>query len=208
MTKTVRALILILFLFLVNDTQAVLVDRILAVVNHQPITLSDLHQHEAFLALNNGKKNWEPSDAFSPSSLQQIIDQRLLLEEAGRFEVSVPDRTDLQKVQDRLAKRFTNSEEFQDTLQRWGLNREDLQHLLEYQLTVERFVDQRIKFFVIIPPAEIQTYYESHREEYRETNLEQALAQITSKLTDQKTEEKLEAYLKKLRDNANIQINP
>jgi peptidyl-prolyl cis-trans isomerase SurA len=208
MTKTVGAFSLILFLFLVNDTQAVLVDRILAVVNHQPITLSDLHQHEAFLALNTGKKNWAPSDTFSSTSLQQIIDQRLLLEEAGRFEVSAPDKTDLLKVQDRLAKQFASPEEFQDTLRRWGLNREDLRQLLEHQLTVERFVDQRIKFFVIIPPAEIQTYYESHREEYRGTNLEQALAQITSKLTDQKTEEKLEAYLKKLRENASIQINP
>jgi len=208
MTKTTGALSLILFLFVVNNSQAVLVDRILAVVNHQPITLSDLRQHEAFLALNTGKKNWEPSDTFSPNMLQQIIDQRLLLEEAGRFEFGAPDRADLLKVQDRLAKRFESPEEFQDTLRRWGLNREDLRHLLEDQLTVERFVDQRIKFFVIVPPAEIQTYYESHRENYRAENLEEALAKITYTLTDQRTKEKLEAYLKKLRENASIQINP
>jgi peptidyl-prolyl cis-trans isomerase SurA len=208
MIKTFWALSLTLFLFFVNDTQAILVDRILAVVDHQPITLSDLQQYEAFLALNNGKKNWEPPDAPSPTVLQQLIDQRLLLEEAERFEVSPPEKADLLKVQDRLVKRFSNPEEFQGTLRRWGLDRESLHRLLEDHLTVERFVDQRIKFFVIIPPAEIQTYYESHREEYKGEDLEEALAQITVQLTDLKAKEKLEAYLKKLRENASIQINP
>lgn len=197
-----------IFIFPIHAAQAMLVDRILAVVDHQPVTLSDLHRYEAFLALNDGKKNWEPPPSPSPTMLQQLIDQRLLLEEAEKFEVSTPKTADLLEAQDRLAKRFTGPEEFQSTLLRWGLDREGLRRELEDHLTVERFVDQRITFFVIIPPAEIQKYYESHREEYKEKRLEEALAQITSRLTDLKAKEKLEAYLKKLREKATIQINP
>ena len=208
MVKTIWALSLTLLLFLVNDTHAILVDRILAVVNHQLVTLSDLHRYEAFLALNDGKKSWEPPPSPSPAMLQQLIDQRLLLEEAEKFEVSPPKTADLTEAQDRLAKRFTSPEEFQSTLLRWGLDRESLRRELEDHLTVERFVDQRITFFVIIPPAEIQKYYEAHREEYKEKRLEAALAQITRRLTDLKAKEKLEAYLKKLREKASIQINP
>ncbi len=198
----------VLIIFLINSARAMLVDRILAVVNRQPVTLSDLHRYEAFLALNDGKKNWEPPLSPSPTMLQQLIDQRLLLEEAEKFEVSPPKTADLLEAQDRLAKRFTGPEEFQSTLLRWGLDRESLHHEIEDHLTVERFVDQRITFFVIIPPAEIQKYYEAHREEYRERRLEEALAHITRRLTDLKAKEKLEAYLKKLREKATIQINP
>jgi len=192
----------------IHVAQAMLVDRILAVVNRQPVTLSDLYRYETFLALNDGKKTWEPSPSPSPTMLKQLIDQRLLLEEAEKFDVSPPKTADLLEVQDRLAKRFTTSEEFQNTLLRWGLDREGLHREIKDHLTVERFVDQRITFFVIIPPAEIQKYYEIHREEYKEKRQEEALAQITRRLTELKAKEKLAAYLKKLREKATIQINP
>ena len=207
MAKTVWAFIFILFIFYVNGAEAILVDRILAVVNRQLVTLSDLHRYEAFLALSDGKKNWAPPLSPSKTVLQQLIDQRLLLQEAEKFEVNPPKAADLAKLMDCLGARYTTPDEFQRTLHRWGLNQESLRQELEDHLTAERFVDQRIKFFVIIPPAEIQKYYESHQEEYREKRLEEALAQVAKQLTEQKAEEKLETYLKKLREKASIQIN-
>jgi hypothetical protein len=197
----------LLIMFLADSTRAMLVDRILAVVNRQPITLSDLNRYQVFLALNDGKKNWEVPPSPSPAILQQLIDRKLLLEEAEKFEVGLPNTADLLEAQNRLAKRFTNSEEFQNTLLRWGLDREGLSREIQDYLTVQHFVDQRITFFVIIPPVEIQKYYEDHREEYKNQRLEEALAHITKQLTDLKAKEKLEAYLKKLREKATIQIN-
>jgi hypothetical protein len=197
----------IIIMFLADSTRAMLVDRILAVVNRQPITLSDLNRYQVFLALNDGKKNWEVPASPSPAVLQQLIDMKLLLEEAEKFEFGLPNTADLLGAQDRLAKRFTNSEEFQNTLLRWGMDRESLSHEIQDYLTVQHFVDQRITFFVIIPPIEIQRYYEDHREEYKNKRLEEALAHITKQLTDLKAKEKLESYLKKLREKATIQIN-
>ena len=197
----------VLVMLLANSAYPMLVDRILAVVNRQPITLSDLNRYQAFTALNDGKKNWEAPPSPSPTVLQQLIDRKLLLEEAEKFEVGLPRTADLLEAEDHLAKRFANSQEFQNTLLRWGLDQNSLQHEIQDHLTVQRFVDQRITFFVIIPPAEIQRYYETHREEYKEKHLEEALTQITKQLTDLKAREKLENYLKKLREKANIQIN-
>jgi hypothetical protein len=194
-------------IFLADSSYAVLVDRILAVVNRQPVTLSDLNRYQAFLALNDGRKNWEAPPSPSPTVLQQLIDRKLLLEEAEKFEVGLPKATDLLEAQDRLARRFTNVQEFQNTLLRWGLDRDSLEHEIQDHLTVQRFVDQRITFFVIIPAAEIQKYYEAHREDYEEKRLEEALTQITKQLTELKAREKLDAYLKKLREKASIQIN-
>src|SRR5882724_1158653 len=125
----------ILIMFLADSTRAMLVDRILAVVNRQPITLSDLNRYQVFLALNDGKKNWEVPPSPSPAVLQQLIDRKLLLEEAEKFEVGLPNTADLLEAQDRLAKRFTNSEEFQNTLLRWGLDRESLSHEIQDYLT-------------------------------------------------------------------------
>jgi peptidyl-prolyl cis-trans isomerase SurA len=198
---------IVLMLFLANSAHAILVDRILAVVNREPITLSDLNRYQAFIALNDGKKNWEAPPSPSSAALQQLIDRKLLLEEAEKFEIGLPKTNELLEAQDRFAKRFTNAEEFQNTLLRWGLDRDNLQHEIQDHLTVQRFVDQRITFFVIIPPLEIQKYYEAHREEYREKRPEEALALITKQLTDLKAREKLETYLKKLREKASIQIN-
>ena len=198
---------ILLIILIADSARAMLVDRILAVVNRQPITLSDFNRYQAFLALNDGKKNWELSPSPSPAVLQQLIDRKLLLEEAEKFEVGLPKSADLLEAQDRLAKRFTNVLEFQNTLLRWGLDRDALQHEIQDYLTIQRFVEQRITFFVIIPPAEIQKYYETHREEFKEKRLEEALAHITKQLTDLKAREKLDAYLKKLREKASIQIN-
>lgn len=195
------------FVMLADSPHAMLVDRILAVVNRQPITLSDLNRYQAFRALNDGKKNWETPPPPSPAVLQQLIDRKLLLEEAEKFEVGLPKTADLVEVQDRLSKRFASSLEFQDALLRWGLDRDALKHEIEDYLTIQRFVEQRIIFFVIIPPAEIQKYYDAHRDEYKDKRLEEALSHISKQLTDLKAREKLDIYLKKLREKASIQIN-
>src|SRR5579862_6150890 len=110
----------VLMLLLADSTHSMLVDRILAVVNRQPVTLSDLNRYQAFIALNDGKKNWEAPPSPSPAVLQQLIDRKLLLEEAEKFEIGLPKTTDLLEAQDRLAKRFSNTEEFQNTLLHWG----------------------------------------------------------------------------------------
>ncbi|MEO6666329.1 MAG: hypothetical protein ABIO65_06105, partial [Nitrospiria bacterium] len=94
------------------------------------------------------------------------------------------------------------------TLNRLGWNREDLDGWVTADLRIADFLDQRIYFFVLIPPDEITAYYESHRDEYAAQSPEKAKEAVTAKLTQERGEDKRRQFMAKVRQKATIRINP
>jgi len=140
--------------------------------------------------------------------LQKIIDRRLLLKEAEKFKITETsqDNKNIQKVLQDI-KESSGEDKFNRLLQEYELKETDLLNLIKNRIIVERFIDFRINFFVVVSDDAIKAYYNDHRDEYGDKVLDDISEQIKAILFKTESNRRLEDYLDQLRRNAKISIN-
>jgi len=140
--------------------------------------------------------------------LQKIIDRRLLLKEAEKFKITETsqDNKNIQKVLQDI-KESSGEDKFNRLLQEYELKETDLLNLIKNRIIVERFIDFRINFFVVVSDDAIKAYYNDHRDEYGDKVLDDVSEQIKAILFKTESNRRLEDYLDQLRRNAKISIN-
>jgi len=196
-------LILLPFIFGMISPLAVfplVIDQILAVVNQEVITASDLRTAEIIQIREH------------PSSreklLEQLIDETLLVKEAERFEIKAPSEEEVLTAYLSLKEKISTHETFQEFLQNRGTTSEILKEAFQRQIWISRFLRQRIDFFVLVLPEEVTRYYRSHTEEFSSNEMDENDQKwIEEKLIKQKAEQRRKEYISKLRGNAEIRMN-
>ena len=174
-----------------------LVDRILAAVNNELITLSDVQKYRALF----------DQDRNLDSTLEEIIDQKLLLDEARKFELPPPSTEQVEEAYDQLAEGFGGPAGLAGVLKRIIMTEEELLNLLHARLAVAGLLEQRINYFVFISNQEVEAYYQSHTEQFKGLPEQEARTLITDHLTQEKADARKKDYLERLRKRAKIQIN-
>ncbi len=137
--------------------QAVVVDQLVATVNGEVITRSDLVWA---LVLNSKIKEKSDLTANLPIILEQVIDQRLLLAEASRLPNLDPAQAEISKALGEVIKKFPSEALFYQRLEEVGLTGEMLQKIFRERLLILKYVDFRFRAFAIITENEIQVYYD------------------------------------------------
>lgn len=195
-----RGLLIILFLlsFKSTATGAILVDRIVGVIDGEVITYSDL-QIERIFRLSEGG---------DIEILQWLIDRRLLLREAERFNITETEE-DIKKIHQRLEdiKREMGEDRFYKILGEYNLKDSNILKIIKEKIVVDRFIDFRINFFVVISDDAIKTYYNYYKNKFGGKALEDVYQQIKVRLLQIESKRKLEDYLDQLRRKAKISIN-
>ena len=181
-----------------SAAQAELVDRIAAVVNGHLITVSDLAGYRTLFA----------SDRSQDQAVDVLIDRQLLIEEADRFAIDQPSPSAIdQRVQDTVT-RLGGEAAFRQTLERVGWTSDVLRAWIAEDLRIADFLQQRIDFFVVVPPDEVSAYYDAHADEFASVTPDQAREAVIRRLTQQRSDEKRRQFMSKLRDKAAIRVNP
>lgn len=160
-------------------------NRIVAIVNNEIITQSDLNralapvyfQMQASLGPEELSKQM---DQLRRSVLEQLVDERLMLQEArsprqvevGKGKIGTPpaievSEREVEEMLEETRSRFETPEEFSDALLRQGISEEDLRARFRDQATIQRLISREIRSRVTVSPAEITSHYEEHREEFR-----------------------------------------
>jgi hypothetical protein len=196
-----------LWLFQAWIAEAIVLDRVLAVVNGEIISLSEVESELMFFDQVNSGQGKDLSDAVIQTGIQKLIDHKLLLAEAKRFDVEDPTQDEIQGRLQEIQKKFNTSGGFEKTLRQNTMTLEDLKQRIAEHLMVDRFIDQRIRFFVIVLPEEISRYYAENQAEFQSRPLDKVEKEIERMLLEQKQKTKLEDYLTTLKNKANIQIN-
>lgn len=114
------------------------IDRVLAVVSGDVITLSDVR---AALALGRV----QVGTAADPARvvLSQLVDRALLLAEVNRFAPPEPSPLAIDAALESVVARFTSPEVFDATLERLGVDRAFVRDLLREDLRIRAYLDQR-----------------------------------------------------------------
>lgn len=182
-----------------SPSPAVVADRILAVVNHEVIALSDVQKYrEVFV---------EKSDADDSMAMKELIDQKLLLAEALKLEVLTPSGDEIARTYKKLRLRFGRPETFELLKTRLALTDDEIEEQIKQQLLIDKLIEQRIRFFVFVTPEEIEAYYQEHLGEFKNQTPEAARKTIQDIRMAEKSKQKLKDYLDRLRAKADIRIN-
>ncbi|MBI4343896.1 MAG: peptidylprolyl isomerase [Candidatus Omnitrophica bacterium] len=133
------------------------VNRILAVVNGEVITEADVMSRVTML-LEQQQADGRPTEGVAGQMknqiLERLIEQRLMLQEAKRLELSVPYEQVTQHLEE--FKREIGSEEtFEQFLEQEGLNEMQLKERIREQLLVDAAVDRQVRSTITISPQEV-----------------------------------------------------
>jgi hypothetical protein len=196
----------VLLLALPCAAQAELNDRVVAAVNYEVITWSDLEQAVRFnAALSGGSRDGE---RLRRETLEGLINRRLLIQEARRLRFVEVSAEDVSAEVEKLRKRFGSDKEFSDFLAGLDMTKEQLDRMLAERLLVERFVEKKIGLFVRVSRDEAQSYYDAHPAEFPGKRFPEVQRQIMALLYEDKLGRQVEQYLAELRSKADVRVNP
>ena len=215
LVSSVFAFCLLPFAFCLPASAQEVVDKMVASINgHELITYTDLLWQ---LALQPDTPLDNPRSEDLQRALNLLIDQRLIVEEAGKLPAIAAKDKDIADATNDLIKRFPSQQGLQERMQRVGLTAEQLREIVRQRVEIENYLNFRFRSFVVIAPKEISDYYrDTFVPRWRKTTpgrivptLEQATPQIEKTLTESKIESDTDAFLDDARARAEIVIlNP
>jgi len=141
-----------------GQSQLHLEDRILAVVDEDPILASDV---ERVIRLELARPDeGEDEEGFRGRVLRDLIEQRLRFHEVDRFGLLQVPVSEIEAGTEEIRSRFSTEEAFQRSLAELRMSEQDLRQLVARQLTILAFVDERLGARVFVGLEEIQRYYD------------------------------------------------
>jgi peptidyl-prolyl cis-trans isomerase SurA len=184
-------------------------DRVVAVVDDEPIMLSELRQ-----TLPPGFEGREDLPQLMRTNLEALINQALILEEIKRLKLFTITDEEIERAIEMLSERFGSREALEAELRSQGLTLEGLRESLRSRLLVLKFVDYRFRRYNEIEEERIRQYYEGEwSQQYRSANpgaalppFEEVRDQLEQLLIERHVNEQLDAWLEKARENARILI--
>jgi peptidyl-prolyl cis-trans isomerase SurA len=150
-----------------------IVDRIVAIIDREVITLSEAEQARGLVEVRTGQ----------PTSLadvvERLIEDRLVEREAERL---VGKPVPIELVDDALSQvrvSFSAEADYRNMLARDGLTEEEVREQLRRQLAITSYLERRFRALSYVTAEEIERYYEEDPE------LSSPLAPELSAVSDQ-----------------------
>lgn len=132
--------------------QVELVDRVVAIVNGEPITLSEAREVISLA----------PGSAPAPTlgeAVERLIAARLMEREARRYPAEPPAPEEAEATFRALQERFDDPDHYRATLLRLGIREDYLRRRIERELRVDRYLDRRFGPLVQVNRREVEQYY-------------------------------------------------
>lgn len=199
----VLAVVLILTVFAAPDDNGV-PGNVLATVNGEAITT------EQVASMQKTVFQWDGVWVEASEVLEQLISQRLLFREAeSRGLVPIDAEVELELIT-RLAVLRIPLEELYTMLEDTGLTYEEFLEQRKVQLAITALLDNDVEQ-PEVTEEEVMEAYEEYRERYIERfpgkeppSFEEIRLQMTSMAEEAKRQDAIFAYVKEMRDNAEI----
>ncbi len=144
-----------------------LVDRVVAVVNDEVITMSEVNQEGAkfFKAITEKAPPAQVEDALIRARdevLDTIIDKKLIMQEAAKQEISVSDAELKAAENQMLSNNNMTPEMLKEQLAQMGMDYDSYLDTLRNQILQSKLVNYEIRSRIIITDDMILDYYDTH----------------------------------------------
>lgn len=205
----VAIFILISFIFSSASYASILLDRVVAVVNKEVITWSELYKAMEFEAATqvkslSGEQRTKLFKENEASFLESLIDMRLQLQEARNIGISVT-QNEITETIDNIQKKYSMTQaDFTESLKKEGLSLEEYKKRLSDQILINKVVTSQIRNKIVVSDAEVNRYMDANKETFTGSEtykLRQIFFKKSAENIDKKTiEEKATEIMKRLKD--------
>lgn len=191
-----------------EEVEARLVDRVVAVVDEDPILLSDVRR-----VVGLGLVERQPGESAAQLErrvLDGLIDQCLQRHEVERHDFGQLPAQEIDRQVERIRAHFESDQALRQRLELLGLDDEGLRLLVARQLRVLIYVERRLGPRVFVNQEEIQTYYddvlaaEMASQGQEPPPLPEVRDQIREVLYERRLNEEIEAWTEELRLAADV----
>ncbi len=192
----------------ISDSQKEVVDRIVALVNEEVITLTDVRIVKDFGLFTSEKH--PDVDVDIGFVLEKLIDQNLIIQ-LTRGDDFLPNGTADEFIDQIIVE--LGVEEFRKRLEQFGMGRPDLVPYARRCLLYQRIIAERFKTSSSLNLKEIEEYYERTYIPAQEAKgleakpMLEILDEIEAVIKQEKNNMQVEEWLKNLRQRADIQVN-
>jgi peptidyl-prolyl cis-trans isomerase SurA len=140
-------------------------DRVLAVVNNDAITLSELQEAIALYRYENRERGaGDTSDELVQQFLTRMIDNRLQIQEAEREKIVIDEAEVDEELTERIKKMNVKSRtEFEALVKSQGLSMDAVKKRVRDDLRRNRIVGRKVRLRVSVTEAEVAQYLEANR---------------------------------------------
>ncbi len=171
--KIVISLILVLFISAGHVQPSPLVNRIVALVNGETITLLELqdrvrHFLGLFQDINIDDLSQAQLEQTQKQVLEQMVNDILLKQEAARFGIEVTDREIRNHINRLSAENNMSPEEFESHLKNQGLTLEAYKKQTRDTILRQRVLNLMVRRKVVVTLDEIETYYKDNISQFQE----------------------------------------
>ncbi|HKM91481.1 MAG TPA: hypothetical protein VJX29_12780 [Candidatus Acidoferrales bacterium] len=131
----------------------VVVDRVVARIENDIITLSDVRELAAYQRLSGRRP------APEPELLQQLIDQWIVANDAAaaRFPAAPAQQVDAQLAA--LQNQVGTPQQFAARLRELDLSEQDVRRLVAKQIFLDLYLERRFRAVARVQPADVEQYY-------------------------------------------------
>lgn len=200
----VLALVLVFVVFAPSDDNEV-PGTVLALVNGEPITRADVSD------MQRSVLHWDGEFVDADEVLDQLISQRLLFREAERRDY-VPSEVEVEiELIMRLGMLGMTLDQLYLMLDETGISYDELLEDRKIQAAITLLLDDDVEQPEEVTEEEAIAFYEEYRERYMERfsgrdprSYERMRSEIIDMVQAEKRQEAIFAYVKELRDNAEI----
>jgi peptidyl-prolyl cis-trans isomerase SurA len=158
--------IVVLSAFVVLPCSAKIIDRVVALVNDDAITLSELTRET--MARMGGAQT-APSPEVYQQVLYGLIEQKLILREAIKLETSISDREVDQAIERIRRQSNVSVEEIKAALGTQGIEWEEYRQQVREDIMRNQAVAIKVRSQAGVTDKDLNNYYENHIEEFLET---------------------------------------
>ncbi len=213
--KAVVSFMLGVFLFFPPVVMAEILDKIVAVVNGDVITLSELREvsapylerMKAQYSINYDEEQIKETEK---RILDQLIDEKLVKQESDRLEIVIEKKDIDMAIRETLENNKLSEDQFKQVLADEGMSLKKYREQLNDQMKKMRLLDQEIKSKVQVAKKEIEEYNKENKDRFNappEVRLQQVLLMIPSEASTQEIDQirrKAEDILQKIRSGADF----
>ena len=200
----IRFLIFILVAVASAHSRAEIIDRILAVVEGQLITLSDVRAVTR-LRLESAPQGSDPIQVV----LDKLIDRQLILVEVDRYAPPEPSTVEIDAQLLMVQKPYGDALAFEIVLGQLGWARDDVRRYVRDELRIERYLQQRFNATIQPTDDELAAFYRIHADGFSKDGVLAPYADVREKVRSGFVSERrsvlVREWLAGLRRRANIQ---
>jgi len=197
-------------LFLLQGAQgsglAVIIDKIVAVVNEEVITQREVAKFllPAYSRLSEeytGTRLEVKMKEAERDIIEKLIDEKLILSEAKRRGIEAPKKEIERKIET-VRSRFSDDEEFRKAITHEGITLNELRERIEEDIIKSNLVRQEMGWKAAITPIEVKNYYDEHPKDYQLPAQASVLSILVKKENENRSREDSEFLIKKIEEFA------